>query len=119
MKIALRESSIRLNSAPLLRRDFRAGFTDVEEKRTGGLIAGLVFDRVTEAVGFGNPFGGGEEDFALVLAFGNEDAVEADIIDDDAVGKVFDGEGDQVFVAVPFDAEPRRNGLAGSDRELW
>jgi hypothetical protein len=61
---------------------------DFDEDGEGRLAAGFVGDGEGEAVGFGDPAFGAEEDFAVVLVFGNKDAVEADVIDDDAVGEV-------------------------------
>src|ERR1051326_7681042 len=93
-------------------------FADVEEEGEGGLVVGLVGFGEAEAVHFGDPFGGGEENLALVAVFGNQGAVEADVVHDDAVGEALDAEGDEVVVAVAFDLEPGGDALAGSDGDF-
>ena len=82
------------------------------------MAAGFVGDGVAEAVGFGHPAFGAEEDFALILVFGNEDAVEADVIDDDAVGEILDLEGDEFVVAIATNFEHGGDGAAGSDGDF-
>src|SRR6266540_1966830 len=84
----------------------------LEEDWGRGLAAGLVFHRVARAGGVRHPFRRGQEDLAFALAGGDQDAVQADVVDDHAVGEVLHGEGDQVLVAVPLDLQECRDGLA-------
>src|SRR5207247_1903784 len=87
-------------------------------QRQGGLVFGLVGFGEAEAVGFGDPFGGGEEDLALGFVLGNQHAVQADVVNDDAVREAFDGEGDYFVEAVAFDFQPGRKALAGGDGDF-
>ena len=48
----------------------------------------------------------------------NQNAIEADIINNHPVRQVFDGKRHQVVVAIAFDLEHCGNGLAGRDSEV-
>ena len=91
---------------------------DVKEERKRGLVVGLVGASVTEAVDVWNPFGGVKEDLASAFVFGDQDSVQADVVDDHAVRKTFDTECDQVVEAIPSDFEPGGDALAGRDGNL-
>src|SRR4029079_7933779 len=51
-------------------------------------------------------------------SLGNQHAIEADIIDDDAVRQVIDGESYDIIEPVPFDLKPGWHRLTGSDGDL-
>ena len=90
----------------------------MQQEGAGGLPPGLAFDRKAEAVSIRHPFARAQEDLALILALGDEDAIESDIIDDDAVRQVLHGEGDEVVVAVAFDPKERGDGLTRGNGQL-
>ena len=73
---------------------------DVEEEGERGGVAGFAGLCVAEAVGVGDVGGALEEYLAFGLAVGDEDAAQADVGDDDAVGEVVDVEGDWAGGAV-------------------
>ena len=82
------------------------------------MLAGVLLDGVAPTILLGHPLRRTEEYLPFVLALGDEHAVEADIIDDDAVGQVLNEEGDEILVAVALDPEPGGEALAGSDDEF-
>src|SRR3954447_8618153 len=91
---------------------------DMQHHRCRRRVAGLPGPGVAQAVRVGDPRGALEEDLPLGLALGDEDAVQTDVGDDDAVGQVLDVEADGAGEPVPLDAEPRRDELAGDDGDL-
>src|SRR3954471_14697083 len=93
-------------------------FADVEEEGEAGGVAGFAGFGVAEAVGFGDVGGAAEEDLAFGLAVGDEDAAEADVGDDDAMGEVVDVEGDGAGGAVAIYFEHGGDHSAGGDSEL-
>ena len=95
-----------------------AGFANVKEERKGRGNLGLGGLSEAKAIDFGYPFRRSQKDLPGILALGDEDAIEADIVHDDAVGQVVNGEGDKVIVTVAFDLELSGHALAGRDRYL-
>src|SRR6266567_4249401 len=83
--------------------EFRTRFTNVQHYRERRLAVHLVGNGVAGAVGLRHPFRRVDEDLALVLSFWNQHPVEANVINNDAVGKVFDFEIDEVVVPVAMD----------------
>src|ERR1043166_1268797 len=71
-----------------------------------------------KAVNFGNPFGRGEEKLPVILALGDQDAIEADIVDDNTMRKALHTESDEVVMAISFDLQPGGNALAGRDGDF-
>ena len=57
----------------------------MKEDGKRGLAPGLVFDGKAETIGLGHPFCRAQKNLALVLSFGNQHAVQADVIHDDPV----------------------------------
>ena len=76
----------------------------MKEDGKGGLAPGLVFDGKAETIGLGHPLCPAQKNLALVLSFGNQHAVQADVIHDDPVREVLDGKGDQILVAVTLNS---------------
>lgn len=78
--------------------------------------------KMEDSGGFGNPFVAGDKEFPFGLAFGDEEAIEADVIDIDAVGEIAASivfaEGDSVFEVVAFDEDLGGNGFSRADGDL-
>ncbi len=70
----------------LLRLAQGAGRDDSEEDRSGGLAAGLAGPGMAQALGGFDPGGGREKDLSFGDLGRHQDAIEADIVDNDAVG---------------------------------
>ena len=73
---------------------------------------------VAVAVRLGHPTGGGEEDVPLGLPLGYQDAVQANVVHDNTVGKVIHSERDSLVMPVPPHLQVRGDNLARSDDDL-
>src|SRR4030095_15532998 len=93
-------------------------FANVEEEGEGGLVVRLVGASEAKAIDVRNPFGSGEEDLTSAFVFGDQNAVETDVVHDHTVRKTFDAEGDEVVEPVAFDFEPDGDALAGRDGDF-
>jgi hypothetical protein len=92
--------------------------THCEEHGEGDLVA-IDLRGGEEGAGLlRDPGLGAEEDGALGLLFGDEDAGEADVVDDDAVGQVGNVECDAVVEVVALDAKVTGDGAAGGDGDF-
>ena len=90
----------------------------MQHQRQGGLFASLVLDGKARTICFPTPIGRRQEDLPCVFPFWNEHAVEANVINDDAVRQILNGKGNQLSSPVTADLDPGRDALAGGNGEF-
>lgn len=81
-------------------------------------VAGGAEGGVDEFVLVFDPVGGAEEDGALVFFLADLDAIETDVIDDDAVRQAVYIEAEDAFVAHAHGTNPGLHGLTGSEGDF-
>lgn len=90
----------------------------VEKNGQRSLAIGLRGFRKAKPVRVGHPSGCGKEYLTEILSFRNQHPVKADIVYDDAVREIIDGESDDVVKTAPFHFQPGRNRLSRSEGDF-